>query len=167
MVVVNRTACSVGALLLMIVASAPRLAAQDSVGTAPRKPTPTGDASGAMIKMVFMLKRRPGMSRADFIQYYESHHARLGEKYVPNAVRYVRRFLDPVPGPWSKPADEFDVMTELWFANKQEADRAMAHLSEPKIHDEIAADEERLFDRTRSQVYLITEHESVMQHAAE
>ena len=49
------------------------------------------DAPGAMIKMVFMLKRRPGMSRADFIQYYESHHARLGEKYVPNAVRYVRR----------------------------------------------------------------------------
>jgi EthD domain len=165
MVVVNRTACSVGALLLMIVASAPRLVAQDSVGMAPRKPTPTVDASGAMIKMVFMLKRRPGMSRADFIQYYESHHARLGEKYVPNAVRYVRRFLDPVPGPWSKPADEFDVMTELWFANKQEADRAMAHLSEPKIHDEIAADEERLFDRSRSQVYLITEHESVMSHA--
>jgi hypothetical protein len=56
-------------------------------------------------------------------------------------------------------------MTELWFANKQQADRAMAQLSEPKIHDEIAADEERLFDRARSQVYLITEHESVMQHA--
>ena len=56
-------------------------------------------------------------------------------------------------------------MTELWFANKQEADRAMAHLSEPAIHDEIAADEARLFDRSRSQVYLITEHESVMQNA--
>jgi len=125
----------------------------------------TVDASGAMVKMVFMLRRRPGMSRADFIEYYESHHARLGEKYVPNAVRYVRRFLEPVPGPWSKPADDFDVITELWFANQQEADRAMTHLSEPKIHDEIAADEERLFDRARSQVYLITEHESVMPQA--
>jgi hypothetical protein len=149
----------------MIAAGAPPLVAQDSAGMAPRKPAQAVDAPGAMVKMVFMLKRRPGMSRADFIQYYESHHARLGEKYVPNAVRYVRRFLDPVPGPWSKPADEFDVMTELWFANKQDADRAMAHLSEPKIHDEIAADEERLFDRARSQVYLITERESAMQHA--
>jgi hypothetical protein len=155
----------------VIAGSAPRLLAQDSPGPVPRKAASTADASGAMVnsgamvKMVFLLKRRPGMSRADFIQYYESHHARLGEKYVPNAVRYVRRFLEPVPGPWSKPADEFDVMTELWFANKQEADLAMAHLSEPKIHDEIAADEKRLFDRSRSQVYLITEQESVMQHA--
>jgi hypothetical protein len=124
----------------------------------------TGRAGG-MVKMVFMLKRRDGMSRADFIQYYESHHARLGEKYAPNAARYVRRFLDPVPGPWSKPADEFDVMTELWFANQREADRAMAHLSEPAIHEEIAADEARLFDRSRSRVYLITEHESVMPNA--
>jgi hypothetical protein len=165
MVIINRTAFSIGALLLMMAGSAPRLLAQDSPGPAPRKVTPTVDASDAMVKMVFLLKRRPGMSRADFIQYYESHHVLLGEKYVPNAVRYVRRFLEPVPGPWSKPADEFDVMTELWFANKQEADLAMAHLSEPKIHDEIAADEKRLFDRSRSQVYLITEHESVMQHA--
>jgi hypothetical protein len=118
--------------------------------------------ANGMVKMVFMLKRKPGMSRTDFIEYYESHHARLGEKYVPNAVRYVRRFLEPVPGPWSDSADEFDVLTELWFANQQDADAAMAHLSEPKIHEEIAADEDRLFDRPRSRVYLISERESVM-----
>lgn len=119
-------------------------------------------SAGAMVKMVFMLKRKPGMSRADFIRYYEANHRPLGEKYVPNAVRYVRRYLEPVPGPWSKPADEFDVLTELWFANQQEADKAMKHLSEPAIHEEIAEDEARLFDRPRSKVYLITETESVM-----
>jgi hypothetical protein len=161
---INRT-CAFGVLLCVIAGAAPLVVAQDSPGMAARQATPTAAAPGATVKMVFMLKRRPGMSRADFIQYYESHHARLGEKYVPNAVRYVRRFLDPVAGPWSKPADEFDVMTELWFANKQEVDRAMAHLSEPKIHDEIAVDEERLFDRSRTQVYLITERESVVPHA--
>jgi hypothetical protein len=80
-------------------------------------------------------------------------------------VRYVRRFLQPVPGPWSESADEFDVLTELWFASQQEADAAMAYLSEPKIHEEIAADEARLFDRPRSRVYLISERESVMRSA--
>jgi EthD domain-containing protein len=118
------------------------------------------------VKMVFMLKRKPGMSRAEFIQYYESHHRLLGEKYVPNAVRYVRRYLEPVPGPWSKPADEFDVLTELWFADQQEADKAMKHLSEPAIHEEIEQDEVRLFDRPRSKVYIITETESTMSGAA-
>jgi hypothetical protein len=119
------------------------------------------------VKMVFMLKRKPGMSRAEFIQYYESHHRPLGEKYVPNAVRYVRRYLEPVPGPWSTPADEFDVLTELWFANQQEADKAMKHLSEPAIHEEIEQDEIRLFDRPRSRVYIITETESTMSGATQ
>src|ERR1700722_10125709 len=118
------------------------------------------------VKMVFMLKRKPGMSRAEFIQYYEPHHRLLGEKYVPNAVRYVRRYLEPVPGPWSKPADEFDVLTELWFADQQEADKALRHLSEPAIHEEIEQDEVRLFDRPRSKVYIITETESTMSGAA-
>jgi hypothetical protein len=113
--------------------------------------------------MIFMLKRKPGLSRADFRAYYESHHRLLGEKYVPNAVRYVRRYLEPMPGPWSQPADEFDVLTELWFADQYEADRAMKHLSEPAIHEEIAQDEARLFDRPRSKVYVITECESTLQ----
>jgi hypothetical protein len=160
----NKTLCSMGAVLLLIGASAPRLPAQAS----PAQAQPASTAPGAgMVKMVFMLKRKPGLSRAEFIQYYESHHRLLGEKYVPNAVRYVRRYLEPVPGPWSKPADEFDVLTELWFANQQEADKAMKHLSEPAIHEEIAQDEARLFDRSRSQVYIITETESAMPRAAQ
>lgn len=163
MAIFNKSTWLIGILLL--VSSVSLLTLTQSSAGAVAGNASSGEPADGMVKMVFMLKRREGMSRADFIKYYESHHARLGEKYVPNALRYVRRFLDPVPGPWSKPADEFDVMTELWFANKQEADRAMAHLSEPTIHEEIAVDEARLFDRSRSQVYLITEHESVMPNA--
>jgi hypothetical protein len=63
------------------------------LGYGDRQATPTSAATGAMVKMVFMLNRCSSMSRVDFIQYFESHHPRLGEKYVPNAVRYIRRFL--------------------------------------------------------------------------
>jgi EthD domain len=163
MFALNKALCSMGAALLLVGASAPRLPAQNRSEDANK--AQSAAPTGAMVKMVFMLKRKPGMSRADFIQYYESHHRLLGEKYVPNAVRYVRRYLEPVPGPWSKPADEFDVLTELWFANQQEADKAMKHLSEPAIHEEIAQDEARLFDRSRSQVYIISESESAIPHA--
>ncbi len=165
MMVINKNGWLAVISLLCVTASIPLVLAQENSGSAAAK-VPGAEPVDGMVKMVFMLKRRPGMSRADFIQYYEGHHARLGEKYVPNAVRYVRRFLEPVPGPWTKAADEFDVITELWFANKQEADRAMAHLSEPAINQEIAVDEAKLFDRTRTRVYLITEHESVMPNAA-
>ncbi|MGD0505492.1 MAG: EthD domain-containing protein [Steroidobacteraceae bacterium] len=165
MLALKKTLCAMGAALLLVGASAPQSSAQSPAEQDQTKAHSATPAAG-MVKMVFMLKRKPGMSRADFIQYYESHHRLLGEKYVPNAVRYVRRYLEPVPGPWSKPADEFDVLTELWFANQQEADKAMKHLSEPAIHEEIAQDEARLFDRTRSRMYIVTETESALPHAA-
>lgn len=113
-----------------------------------------------MIKMVFMLKRHPELSRDAFIDYYESHHARLGERHAGNAARYVRRYLTAVPGPFSDADAEFDVITELWFDNQAEMDRTMAHLAESDVHAEIAADEAVLFDRARSRVYVVHECES-------
>ena len=66
-----------------------------------------------MIKMIFMLKRRPGMSREEFVRYYESTHAKLGEKHVRNAARYVRRYLKGLPEPFTGTVREpdYDVIT--------------------------------------------------------
>jgi hypothetical protein len=152
---------SLGALLLVAGIALPAFAQAGGGGT----PTATilggGNADG-MVKMVFLLKRHPGMSREDFLKYYENHHARLGEKYVPNAVRYVRRFLDPLPG--APPEMQYDVLTELWFANQAEMDKALKLLADPKIHAEIQADEEVLFDRPAMLAYVITERDSKMGH---
>ncbi len=166
MLAFNKTFCAMGATFLLAGASAPQISAQTAAGAEQSK-APSAAPSAGVVKLVFMLKRKPGMSRADFIQYYETHHRLLGEKYVPNAIRYVRRYLEPVPGPWSSPADEFDVLTELWFANQQEADKAMKHLSEPAIQEEIAQDEARLFDRPRSRMYIVKEIESTIPHAGQ
>ena len=164
MLALNQASCSMGSQVLQGGASAPQPSAQNRSEDEANNAESLALAA-RMVKWVFMLKRKPGMSRAEFIKYYESHHRLLGEKYVPNAVRYVRRYLEPVPGPWSKPADEFDVLTELWFAGQREADKAMKLLSEPAIHEEIAQDEAHLFDRSRSQMYIVTEVESAIPHA--
>jgi uncharacterized protein (TIGR02118 family) len=115
-----------------------------------------------MIKLIFMLKRRPGMSRGEFVEYYESTHARLGERYVPNAKRYVRRYLHPLAEPFTGAVKEpdYDVMTELWFDNQAEMDKAMARLGEPDVLAEITRDEEKLFDRPRHRLYIAEEHDS-------
>ncbi len=113
-----------------------------------------------MIKMVFMLKRRVGMSVKDFIERYESGHVPLGERHVPDAARYVRRYLEPVAGPFSDADSEFDVITEVWFDTEADYTRAMARLADPAIAAEIAEDEEYLFDRSRSRAYLVYERES-------
>lgn len=50
-----------------------------------------------MIKLVYMLKRHPALTREEFKALYEGRHARLGEKHATRAARYVRRYLQPVP----------------------------------------------------------------------
>ncbi len=52
-----------------------------------------------MIKSIGLLKRRPGISVAEFRAYYETKHRVIGEKYLTGfASRYVRRFLEPADG---------------------------------------------------------------------
>jgi hypothetical protein len=51
------------------------------------------------VTVITLLKRRAGMSKADFITYYETRHRLIGEKVLRGyATRYVRRFLHPTDG---------------------------------------------------------------------
>ena len=53
-----------------------------------------------MVKLVGLLKRRPGMSTDEFRAYYETHHKKLGDRYLAGfADRYLRRYLNPFPDP--------------------------------------------------------------------
>lgn len=69
-----------------------------------------------MYKQVALLKRNANLSKPQFIEYYESHHAKIGEKYLKGrAVRSMRRYLfpivDPVYGVEGDP--EYDVLMEI------------------------------------------------------
>jgi EthD domain len=117
-----------------------------------------------MIKVIFMLKRRADMSQEDFIARYEHGHAQIGEKHVPNAARYVRRYLEPLPelftGEVIEPAH--DVITELWFDDMEQYTIAMKRLADPDVVAEIVADEELLFDRSKHRVFMVDERDSVI-----
>ena len=113
-----------------------------------------------MIKSIGLLKRREGMSVAEFRDYYESTHRRIGEKHLRGfAARYLRRFLEPADG---RPVNEneFDVILEIWYPDQDAYDRGRAHLGRPEVRAEIVADEEKLFDRARSRFFVVEEHES-------
>lgn len=102
-----------------------------------------------MVKLVIFLKRKPGLSVAEFRDYYESHHRKLGESHVPGAARYVRRYIEPVPGEQDAPDLGFDVITELWFDDRAAYDKAMAYAAQPEIAADLARDEEHFLDRSR------------------
>jgi hypothetical protein len=118
-----------------------------------------------MIKMVGLLKRRPGMSREAFRDYYESTHRRIGEKYLSGyASRYLRRYLTPLPNPLTGKAQEgdVDVILEIWYPDRAAFDAANSQFVVEDIAREIGEDEERLFDRSRMRFFFIDECESTL-----
>ncbi|MFA7585229.1 MAG: EthD domain-containing protein [Novosphingobium sp.] len=111
------------------------------------------------ITLVTLLKRRPGMSKADFIAYYEEHHRRIGERVLGGyATRYVRRFLLPVDG--EDQEHDADVVMEIDFPDEATRDACFAAMANPEVMAEIVADEERLFDRPRIRGFTIEERQS-------
>ncbi len=120
-----------------------------------------------MLKLVSLMRRKPGLSMAEFIEAYESAsegHRLLGEHYLrPHALRYVRRFLTPVAtAARAASENDYDVLMEIWFPDRPTFERVMAQLAAPAIAAEIAADEERLFDRASIRSFFVEEFESDM-----
>lgn len=68
-----------------------------------------------MIKTMGLLKRKPGMSREDFIDYYETRHAPLAVEIQTTMKRYIRRYLSPLVYPLTGTVLEpaYEVLTEV------------------------------------------------------
>lgn len=113
-------------------------------------------------KVMIFLKRRPGMSVAEFRDYYENRHAKLCEKYSVGALRYMRRYVDFAPDPVTGEPHEkdFDVITELWFADRAVAEQVVEIGQSGRMPAEVIADEERVFDRSKIRYALITDCET-------
>lgn len=113
------------------------------------------------ITVITLLKRRAGMSKADFIAYYESHHRLIGEKVLCGyATRYVRRFLHPADGVDHE--HDADVVMEIDFPDEAVRDSCFAAMADPAIMAEITADEEKLFDRSRIRTFSVDERVSTL-----
>ena len=117
-----------------------------------------------MIKIVGFFKRRPGMTVAEFREYYETRHRLLGEKYLAGyACHYQRRFLDAMPNraTGEAQAPEYDVIMEIWYPDQAAQNAAGAKMAVPEAAREIMEDEERLFDRPAMRFFVVDEeHQS-------
>lgn len=117
----------------------------------------------AIYKLLIFLKRRNGMSLDAFRDHYEDVHARLSLKYSGGGLRrYVRRYVEPLPQPLGRESGElhFDVVTELWFDDRAAFENAVKFASRGVLPPEILADEERLFDRSKSRYATVVECET-------
>ncbi len=115
-----------------------------------------------MFKAFAMIKRKPGTTMEQLIQHYESSHAPLAIKSVPNLKKYVRHFIRPYGNDVYALDQElpYDVVTEIWFDDREDFEQGMAYLTEPATAALIAEDEERLFDQSSIRFVTVEDRES-------
>jgi uncharacterized protein (TIGR02118 family) len=122
------------------------------------------DGADGTLKLVFLLKRMPGMSVEDFRTYYEASHRKLAERALPRVLRYTRRYVQPELNPITREAIElpFDVVMEIWAESRADWDTMQAELAEGTLGAEIWADEERLFASHDNPIFTVEEADSQM-----
>jgi uncharacterized protein (TIGR02118 family) len=113
-----------------------------------------------MIKVIGLIKRKPGISREEFLRHWKDDHGPLVMK-IPELARHVRKYVQvhrvSIPaldaqeryGQAALPA-EYDGAVEMWFDNAEEMGKAFAVLADPVICKRLREDEDSFIDNAAS-----------------
>ena len=111
-----------------------------------------------MIKLMILLKRKPGMSDEDFYRYWRENHGNtvMGTKEF---FRHVRRYVQShkklnAKSGFSSSESEYDGVAEFWFDDVESMNRAF---SEPKYLEIVQPDEPKFVDLDACRVLVVEE----------
>lgn len=106
-----------------------------------------------MIKIVYFIRRREGMSKEEFRDHYENSHVKLAHKYIGHLLLdYRRNYPETVSGIATGDGGAhleapYDVVTEMRFENQQAIDEMLRIFAEPEINAILVEDEKRFVHR--------------------
>ena len=109
-----------------------------------------------MIKVIGLLRRKPGISREEFLRHWKDHHGALAMR-VPEFARHVRKYVQVhrVSIPQLDAQErysqtglpmEYDGAVEMWFDSPEAMQKAFAALADPVACKELREDEDRFID---------------------
>lgn len=120
-----------------------------------------------MIKLIFMLKRKPGISKEQFRAHYESSHIELAHKYIGHLLTAYRRFYPTFTtrNPSNQPAGSvppvfdigYDAITEMEVADEAALMEIQRIFNDPEINPVLAEDELKFLDREAT-VMMVCDH---------
>ncbi|MET0270708.1 MAG: EthD domain-containing protein [Sphingomonas sp.] len=120
-----------------------------------------------MLKQIVFLKKRDGLTMDELMDYYENQHSQLSKKMgapppLPNAQRYVRRYLTPEPNPLTGEVIHpgYDCIMEIWWNSRADFEASMKALGNPEFLAARKADELKLFATNSNPVCTVEEHDS-------
>jgi hypothetical protein len=107
------------------------------------------------IKVLWMLKRKPGITPAQFREHYERSHAAIARKYVGHLLlSYTRNYQTEAWGGTASDPDgfrqrpfDYDCITELVVADEAAFEEMGRIFGEPAVGAELIEDELKFLDR--------------------
>jgi uncharacterized protein (TIGR02118 family) len=111
-----------------------------------------------------LLKRKTGMSMAEFIDYYENKHVPLIRRLLPFQSDYRRNYVHPdtAISTMDGQASDYDVVTEAWFATAQDYEQFCADSVKPEIREALVGDEMNFIDRYQLKFFVVDERNSMI-----
>lgn len=115
-----------------------------------------------MLKLLYLQRRLPGLTRAEFHEHWLDVHARFARE-LPSVLRYVQYATledDPVQQALAQAADgrePYDGLTAAWFADEDAFRAGMEH----PLVEQALADERHFVDASRSVALLVEERVQV------
>lgn len=111
-----------------------------------------------MYRVVVFLKKRDGMDRDAFIDYYENRHVPLILSMAPSPPIYRRNYV--VPEDSATDGVDFDVMVELGFPDKAAHAAWVEQMNLPENRKRNDEDSPNLFhpDSLDIREYVLEEH---------
>lgn len=121
-----------------------------------------------MIKIMILIRSKPGQDAKVFADYYENRHVPLIQRHVGHCMQeYRRNFVN-----WEEPLTTatlgapaqagFHVITEIIVKDRAAMEQMFAIAGDPQVAAEIAADEEKFVDRAASRMFIVEEKTSLL-----
>lgn len=121
-----------------------------------------------MIRLTFLLRRKPDMSLAEFQKYWRENHGPLvaGHAHTLNVLRYVQvHALEDQGGQAGNPRgvmeEPYDGVAELWWNNRDELVAATTTPEGQAAGQALLDDEARFIDLPNSPLWLAYEYPQV------
>jgi uncharacterized protein (TIGR02118 family) len=122
-----------------------------------------------MIRLTFVLRRNPSLSRADFQRYWREVHGPLVAKHSTslNILRYVQvhTLEDPVndqlAGARGAMEPPYDGVAELWWTNREALVSTFGNTAGQAAAKELLEDEARFIDLPHSPLWFAYEYPQV------
>jgi uncharacterized protein (TIGR02118 family) len=115
-----------------------------------------------MIKLVFMVRRREGMTREEFQRYWKEEHAELVKRHgeLLRIRRYVQTHArdtdldDALAGSRGSEPRQFDGVAELWWDSIEDLMQAATTPEGQTAQHALLEDERRFIDVANSPIWL-------------